>query len=164
MIYYISVKVTINAPGLAKVIINVVVCHHRVPESIVMDQSLFFTSKFWFLLCYFLGIKKKLSTTFDSKTDDQTKRQNSIMEAYFRVFINWEQDDWARLLPIAEFVYNNAKNASTGHIPYKLNYGYHLKVFFKEDVDSRLKSCSANKLAEKLRELIEVCCQNLLHI
>ncbi len=37
MVYYEPVKVTINTPGLAKVIINVVVRHHGVPESIIMD-------------------------------------------------------------------------------------------------------------------------------
>ncbi len=36
------------------------------------------------------------------------------MEEYLRAFVNWEQDDWARLLPMAEFSYNNAKNASIG--------------------------------------------------
>ncbi len=46
MVYYEPVKVTIDAPGLAKVIIDVVVHHHRVPESIVTDQDLLFTSKF----------------------------------------------------------------------------------------------------------------------
>ena len=37
MIYYIPIKITINAQNLAKMIINVMVCHHRVPESIVTD-------------------------------------------------------------------------------------------------------------------------------
>ncbi len=37
MIHYIPVKVTIDAPGLAEVIIDVVVCHYEVPESIVTD-------------------------------------------------------------------------------------------------------------------------------
>ncbi len=37
MVYYVLVKVTINAPGLAEVIIDVVVRHHGVPESIVTD-------------------------------------------------------------------------------------------------------------------------------
>ncbi len=36
------------------------------------------------------------------------------MEAYLRAFVNWEQDDWARLLLMVEFAYNNAKNTSTG--------------------------------------------------
>ena len=163
IVHYEPVKVRINAPSLTEVIINVVVLYHRVPESIFTNRNSLFTSKFWSLLCYFLGIKKKLSTTFHPQTDDQTERQNSKIEAYLRVFVNWEQDNWARLLPIVEFAYNNAKNASTGHTSFELNYDYHLRVSFKEDVDPRSKSCSANKLEEELRELIEVCCQNLLH-
>ncbi len=46
MVYYKPVKVTIDAPGLVEMIINMVVHHYRVPESIVMNQSLLFTSKF----------------------------------------------------------------------------------------------------------------------
>ncbi len=37
MVYYEPVKVIINILSLAKVIINVVVCHHEVPMSIVID-------------------------------------------------------------------------------------------------------------------------------
>ncbi len=158
MVYYKPVKVTINAPGLAKVIINMVVCHHGVPESIVTDQALLFISKFWSLLCYVLGIKRKQSTAFHPQTDGHIERQNSIIEAYLRAFVNWESNNWARLLLMAEFAYNNAKNASTGHTPFKLNYGYHPRLFFEEDIDSRSRSCSTNELAEELKKLIEVCC------
>ena len=88
MVYYEPVKVTINIPSLAKVIINVVVYYHGVSESIVMDQDLLFTSKFWSLLCYILGIIRKLSTAFYFPTNGQTKKQNSIMEVYLRAFDN----------------------------------------------------------------------------
>ncbi len=64
---------------------------------------------------------------------------------------------------MAEFAYNNAKNASTGHPLFELNCGYHPRVSFEEDVDPRSRSRSANERAEELRELMEVCCQNLLH-
>ncbi len=86
------------------------------------------------------------------------------MEAYHQVFINWEQDDWVRLLSITEFVYNNAKNDSTGHTLLELNCGYHLRVSFEKNVDLHLRSRFANKLAKEMRKLIEVCCQNLLHV
>ena len=125
MIHYEPVKITIDAPGLAKVIIDVVVRHHGLPNSIITDRGSLFTSKFWFSLCYFLGIKRRLSMAFHPQTNGQTERQNSTMEAYLRAFVNWEQNDWARLLPMAEFAYNNAKNASTGYTPFKLNYGFH---------------------------------------
>ena len=94
-------------------------------------------SKFWFSLCYFLGIKRRLSNAFHPQTDGQTERQNSIMKIYLRAFVNFEQNDWARFLPMAEFAYNNAKNASIGHMPFELNYSYHPWILYKEDVDSR---------------------------
>ncbi len=46
MIYYVPVKVTINAPGLVEVIIDIVVHHYGVLKSIVTDQGLLFISKF----------------------------------------------------------------------------------------------------------------------
>ncbi len=49
MVHDEPVKVTINIPGLAEVIINVVICQHGVPKSIVTDRGLLFTSKFWSL-------------------------------------------------------------------------------------------------------------------
>ena len=42
----------------------------------------------------------------------------------------------ARLLPLAEFTYDNAKNASTDHILFELYYNSYSKVFFEEDMDS----------------------------
>ena len=95
MVYYKPVKVTVNALGLAKVIIDIVVRYHGFLDSIITDQGLLFTSKFWLLLCYFLGIKQRLSIAFHPQTDGQTKRQNSTMEAYFRAFVNFEYNDWA---------------------------------------------------------------------
>ena len=88
MVHYEPVKVTINAPGLAEVIIDVVVRHHGLSDSIISDRGAIFTSKFWSSLCYFLGIKRRLSIAFHPQTDGQTERQNSTMEAYLRAFVN----------------------------------------------------------------------------
>ncbi len=46
MIHYEPVKVTIDTPGLAKVIINVIMRQYRLLESTVMDQGLLFILKF----------------------------------------------------------------------------------------------------------------------
>ena len=85
------------------------------------------------------------------------------MEAYFRAFVNFKQNDWARLLPMAEFAYNNAKNASTGHMPFELNCSYHPRMLYEEDVDRRSQSKSADKLSAELIELMIVCRENLHH-
>ena len=90
MVHYKPVKVTINAPGLAEVIIDMIIWHHGLPNSIVIDRGSLFTLKFWLLLCYFLGVKQRLSTAFHPQTDGHTERQNSTMEAYLRAFVNFE--------------------------------------------------------------------------
>ena len=163
MVHYKPVKVTINAPGLAKVIIDMVVRHHGLLDSIVTDRGSLFTSKFWSSLCYFLGIKQKLYTAFHLQMNEQTERQNFTMEAYLRAFVNFEQNDWARLLPITEFAYNNAKNTGTGYTSFELKCGYHPRVSYKEDLDPCSKSRTAEELSSELRELITVCQQNLHH-
>ena len=163
MVHYKPVKVTIDIPGLEEVIINVVVRHHSLPDSIVTDQGSLFTSKFWSLLCYFLGIKQRLFTAFHPQTDSQTERQNNTMEAYLQAFINFKQNNWVWLLPMAEFAYNNAKNTSTGHTFFELNCGYHLCVSYEENLDPRSKSKTVEELSFKFQNLMAVCQQNLHH-
>ena len=85
------------------------------------------------------------------------------MKAYFWAFVNFEQNNWVRPLLIVEFAYNNAKNASTGHTPFELNYGYHPCIFFKEDINT----CSWSKLADELsvesQDPMTICQENLHH-
>lgn len=64
---------------------------------------------------------------------------------------------------MAKFVYNNAKNGIIGYKLSELNYGYYPYIFFEDNIDLCLNSHSANQLAKKLRDLISVCQQNLLH-
>ena len=151
MVHYEPVKITIDIPGLVEVIINMIVWYHGLFNSIVTNRGSLFTLKFWSSLCYFFGIKYWLSTAFYPQTDGQIKRENSIIEAYLRAFINFEQNNQTRLLPMAKFAYNNAKNASTGHMPFELNCGHHPWVFFKENINHRSKSKSANKYQQSYK-------------
>lgn len=46
MVYYRSVKVTINVLALAKLIINIVIRYYDLLDSIIINQVLLFTLKF----------------------------------------------------------------------------------------------------------------------
>ena len=46
IVHYELVEITIDAPGLAEVIINIVVQYHGLPDSIITDWGSLFTSKF----------------------------------------------------------------------------------------------------------------------
>ena len=56
--HYKLVKVTTNALKLAELIIDVVMQYYSLSNSIISDRGAVFMSKFWFLLCYFLDIKR----------------------------------------------------------------------------------------------------------
>ena len=85
------------------------------------------------------------------------------MEAYFRAFINYKQDNWARLIPMAKFAYYNAKHNSMGYMSFKLNCEYYQHIFYKENVDPRSRSKKANELTKELRNVMATCRKNLQH-
>ena len=85
------------------------------------------------------------------------------MKDYYWYFINFEQNNLARLLSIAEFMYNNTKNASFGHTSFKMNCGYYFQVLYKDNVDHCFKSKSVDKLSKKLSKLIIICKKNLYY-
>jgi len=68
---------------------------------------------------------------------------NQVLEQYLWVYMNYQQDDWATLLPMAEFTYNNAMNATTGVSPFFANKGYHLDL----TVDLQVETSSAEAQA-----------------
>ena len=82
--------------------------------------------------------------------DGQIEKQNSMMEVYLWVFVNFEQNDWARLFSMAKFAYNNAKNASTSYILFEINCGYYSCIFYKQDQDFYSKLKITEKLFFKL--------------
>ncbi len=57
---------------------------------------------------------------------------------------------------MAKFTYNNAPNTSTSYISFALNCPYYLKVFVKDKINLYSKSYFANRLADKLKKLVEI--------
>jgi len=66
-----------------------------------------------------------MSTAFHPQTDGQTEQLNQTIEAYLRAFVGKEQEDWVRLLPMAEFAYNNSTTTGNGMSLFYANYGFH---------------------------------------
>ena len=64
---------------------------------------------------------------------------------------------------MTEFAYNNAKNASTGHMLFELNDKYYPKMFYEEDIDLHSKLKLVDKLLAELQELMTVCHKNFYH-
>jgi len=114
-----------TASDLARIFAREVWKYHGLPADIVSDRDSRFTSEVWKEFLRMSGIRSRMSTAFHPQTDGQTERLNQTIEAYLRSFVNYEQDDWVNLLPMAEFAYNNSVTTATGLSPFYANYGFH---------------------------------------
>jgi len=98
---------------------------HGLPTDIVSDTDSRFTSEIWKEFLRLSGIRPRMSTAFHLQTDGQTEWLNQTIEAYLRAFVGKEQNDWVRLLPMAEFAYNNSVTTGNGMFPFYANYSFH---------------------------------------
>jgi hypothetical protein len=69
--------------------------------------------------------------------DRQMERVNQTLKTYLHTFINYDQDDWYSLLPLAEFAYNNSVTQATQLTPFYTNYGYHPKTIWTSSKESK---------------------------
>ena len=100
-----------------------------------------------------------MSTTYHSETDDSTEHVNQIIEAYFWMFVNYTQDNWAVLTLSAQLVINNHNIISIDMSLFFLLYDYYLdSLNFTEELKNR-ESLNSIRAAEwmlcKLREIIK---------
>jgi hypothetical protein len=125
MAYFIPTTDTVDSEGTAALYRDWVFRLHGLPLNLVSNRGSTFTSDFTCSLCRLTGITQNLSTAFHPQTDGQTERVNAILEQYLRGYCNYQQDDWAELLSMAEFAYNNTVSSTTGVSPFFANYHYH---------------------------------------
>lgn len=124
----LPVKTNFNAEDLADLFISEITYAYGTPKEVISDRGPEFASQLWKVICEKLNIRRKLSTAYHPETDGQTERVNQTLEAYLRIYVNYHQDDWADLLPLAEFCYNSRVHSTTGFTPFEGLYGYNPEV------------------------------------
>ena len=92
------------------------------------DRDPVFTFHFWRRLLELCGIQANCFTAFHPQTDGQTERLNSVLGQYLMIYIDYQQSDWASLLPLAKFSYNNSRHSATTISPFFANYGFHPRM------------------------------------
>ena len=149
---YIPCRKDLDAREFAEIILERVCGNFGMPKNIVSDRGSIFTSKFWSNLCFYLGAKRRLSTAFHPQTDGQTERQNQTLEHYLRCYTNFEQDDWTRWLPLAQYTYNHSKHSSTGVSPAEALMGFRGNLEIDIDAENSPSNVPEAQLqAERLK-------------
>jgi hypothetical protein len=152
--HFVPTTEKITAEELAYVVIRTVIANHGTPKEWISDRDKLFTSAFWTTTLAMLGADKRLSTAYHPQTDGQTERTNQSLEQYLRIYINEQQTDWVRWLPMAQYAHNSARNETTGMSPFYANYGYEPSAYGEP---RKLESVSAQgeALVNKMKGIQE---------
>ena len=105
--HFIIFKKTYNAKQLKYIILNKLICYHRIFKKIMNDKNKLFISNHWRILISMLKTKFKMSTAYHSKTDGQTKWTNQSLKQYFRHYVNKYQNNWVFLLFTTQLTMNS---------------------------------------------------------
>jgi transposase InsO family protein len=145
--YFIAVTEEISAEDVARIYVKEVFARHGSPEKIISDRDPRFVAAFWEVFLAEQGIRAATSTAYHPQTDGQTERLNQTLEQYLRHYVNYAQNNWSGLLPVAQFAYNATPQEGIGMSPFKANYGY--------DPATSLTPRQAKKTSEDAKERVE---------
>src|SRR5258708_24779937 len=115
----------VNAPQVAWLFLIHIFSKHGVPAHITLDRGSEFVSHFFHSLGKLLQMRLHFTLGYHLEGDRQTEHANQVLEQYLWTYMNYQQDDWAMLLLMAKFAYNNATNTMTGVSLFFVNKGYH---------------------------------------
>ena len=113
MAKFIPTTTNIIAPEFTALFYENIELQYSSLIGIVSDQDTRITLKFWAKVCTYSLIKRRISTAFYLQTDGQTEILNRILENYLQAYTSLEQINWTKLLPSAEYAYNNSWSSST---------------------------------------------------
>jgi hypothetical protein len=113
-----------NTKGVAGLYAQKVFSHYGVPQKIISNHDPQFIAKFMQAVCSKLNIAQNISMAYHPQTDGQSEQANARVEQYIRIYGNMEQDNWASLLPLAQYVHNSWENSTIGYTPFKLLIGH----------------------------------------
>ena len=144
-------KQTITSQGVAALYAKHIFPHFGVPNRVISDRDTRFTSNFATELCKQLDVTQNISTAYHPQMDGQSERTNQWLEQYLRIYCNFQQDNWAALLPMAQFVHNSWPNSTTSFAPFELLIGAVPRFNLMKGMSSKLPA--VEHLKEHLMEV-----------
>jgi transposase InsO family protein len=113
-------RTTIDMPHAAKLLLNMLLPQHAMPEAIISDRDPRFTGSMWAEAMKSLGMKLKTSTAYHPQTDGQTERTNRTMQTTLAIYAEKRPKDWPDFLQTVAAAYNDTVHESTGQEPARI--------------------------------------------
>jgi hypothetical protein len=86
--HFIALKHPYTTTSVARVFMDRVYKLHDLPTSIVSDRDPIFTSNFWRELFSLAHVTLRMSTSYHTQSDGQTKRVNQCLGTFLRCFVS----------------------------------------------------------------------------
>ena len=134
---FLPTHTMITSKQLAKLFVVHIFSKHGVPSHVTSDRGSEFVLAFFCALGQVLSIQLHFTSGYHPEANGQTEQVNQTLEQYLRIYCTYQQDNWSNLLPMAEFTYNNALNASSGLTQFFANKGYHPNISIRPEIDIR---------------------------
>src|SRR6266436_4655592 len=134
---------TMNALQVVRLFLTHIFSKHRVLLHVTLDHGSEFILHFFHSLGKLLQMRLHFTLGYHLEGDGQTECTNQVLEQYLQVYMNYQQDNWVTLLPMAKFTYNNAMNMTTGVSPFFANKGYHPEFTADPQVKTSLAEVQA---------------------
>lgn len=122
-VHFIPSCTTDTAVDVAYAFFERIFSQYGLPDNTVSDPDQKFVSKFWKHLMSHCQVKLKTSTSRHPQTDGASEVMNRMVENYIRCYCSYHQNDWDKLLPAAQFVYNSAVSEDLGMSLFELDLG-----------------------------------------
>jgi hypothetical protein len=115
---------SIDSVGIAALYRTHVFPHYGIPLKVISNRDPWFDSAFTTDLCKLLGIRQNISTAYHPQTDGQSEQTNQSLETYLRLYCDAKQHEWAKLLPLAQYMRNSWPSSTTKQVPFNTLIGY----------------------------------------
>jgi transposase InsO family protein len=150
---FIPCNEAIDTEHTALLYATYVLPHYGLPKRIISDHDTRFTAAFTRELCRLLQIEQNISTAYHPQTDGQSENTNKWVEQFLCIYINFQQTNWASLLPIAQYAHNSWPSATTKKAPFKLLMGH------VPHIHQVTRTSTVPSVEEHLQTITEACQQ-----
>lgn len=116
-----------TAETAAACFLNDIILKYGFPSCVTSDNGPAFIAQTFKDLNKKLNVKKITTTPYHPQSNI-VERQNRIINAYLRAFIEKKPQQWASLIPYYMFCYNQTIHSTTQFSPHHLVYGYEITM------------------------------------
>ena len=119
---------TQEAPEVARVLYDEIICRFGAPEVILTDKGQNFMSKLIDEFCKYFSIKKSNTSSYHAQTNSACESMNRNILQALRIHCRNDHTSWPRLLQSIMMSYRLMPNQSTGFSPYELLFGKTMRL------------------------------------